>query len=1174
MKFLSWNCQGVGRPLTVRFLSQLSGVDRPDVVFLMETKCKRPRLEIIRRRLHMDHLFTVELIGLSGGLALLWRNPIVIDILSSSPRILDVTVTDMVANSYFVSCVYGDPIRALRPQVRLDRALCNHAWRMKFEEVFVTTKTSIGSDHTPLFINTDGRRFGGKRPFRFESIWFKHPDCPLVASAAWSSTVSGSPSSILDQKLNACRHDYIRWNKEVFGHVQSQISNLTSEIAGLQSVPLTDVINSELQSLKRSLDDALANEEELWRQKSRISWLKEGDKNTAFHSESIDLSSLDTVLDSVDSCVSHDTNVMLCAAPSLDEMPDALFAMSPLKSPSIDGFPPAFFQKYWDIIKDDLYLFVTSFFETGVMSSRAISDNVLIAHELFHYINKMKKGKKKLVALKLDMKKAYDRLEWPFIKHMLLKMGFSTHWVNMVMACVSSVTYQILINGEPRGTIIPSRGIRQGDPLSLALFILCSHALSCLLIKAKTTGNIKGIRVRNRAPLITHLLFTDDSLLFVEGKVDELYTLKPYLATYCQASGHEINLKKSCMTFSPNTHPRIKRWYSRIMKVPYGSGPKKYLGLPTDFGVSKATLFQDLSKKVHQRVEGWKSKLLSHAGKEVLMKSVVFSMSHYACMHFKLPASNHKSLRQMASNFYWGDTDGRPKMHWISWERLCLSKENGGLGFRDPSLLNSAFLSKAAWRLCIMWAASKLGLEKPYGRKKGVDWWFMLEYWKGTQVDIWSDAWIPTSSDYKVTSPNPNVLWLRKVADLIDQAIHTWRRDVLSAYFNDADVGRIMNINLSIFYCPDKLVWVARKNGVFSVRSAYHLLSNLEAARRLTFATSSRLHSWSTISSTIWKSIWKCQTLPKVQRFLWRACAHGLATGDALVRRNVHADPLCVRCGECETISQVLLGCSYARAVWFGSPLGSNYLLNANLDFSDWVSAWKSFSTLGKKESKSLITLYSFFCWHIWLSRNDLVFGRKTWQPNEVISAALRAFHEYSAVHMAGLSTSATPVASPPQWVAPIVGTVKCNCDASFLASLDRAGVGFLCRDHNGLSLKAFSCPSSFSDIMVGEALAVWLAMQEMVANDFERVVIESDSKSLITYIENGGGAAPFHVKTLVDDIIYLSLSFVSCSFGCISREINSVADSLARRALSLTCTTKWPLSSPWLCELCSSLPP
>ncbi|XP_043692868.1 secreted RxLR effector protein 78-like [Telopea speciosissima] len=155
----------------------------------------------------------------------------------------------------------------------------------------------------------------------------------------------------------------------------------------------------------------------------------------------------------------------------------------------------------------------------------------------------MKKGKKKLVALKLDMKKAYDGLEWQFIEHILLKMGFASHWVKMIMACLLPVSYQILINDAPRGTIVPSRGIRQGDPLSPALFILCSHTLSCLLQKAESDGDIKGIRVRNRAPPITHLLFADDSLLFAEGKLEELYVIKSCLSTYCKASGQEINLK-------------------------------------------------------------------------------------------------------------------------------------------------------------------------------------------------------------------------------------------------------------------------------------------------------------------------------------------------------------------------------------------------------------------------------------------------------------------------------------------------------------------------------------------------------------------------------------------------------------------------------------------------------
>ncbi|XP_043717783.1 uncharacterized protein LOC122665697 [Telopea speciosissima] len=327
----------------------------------------------------------------------------------------------------------------------------------------------------------------------------------------------------------------------------------------------------------------------------------------------------------------------------------------------------------------------------------------------------------------------------------------------------------------------------------------------------------------------------------------------------------------------------------------------------------------------------------------------------------------------------------------------------------------------------------------------------------------------------------------------------------------------------------------------------------------------------------VWKSIWNCKTLPKLQQFLWRACVSGLATGDALTRRNVHADPLCVRCGERETASHIILVCTYARAVWFGSPLGSISLLPDDQRFSDWIASWKLFSRLGKKESsqsRPLITLCSFICWHIWLSRNDLVFGHKVWQPTEVIAAAVKAFREYDANTSNVDSCSPTLVDRPLQWVAPTVDYVKCNCDASYAVDSAKSGIGFFCRDHNGQPMLAASNPSPFSDILVGEAIAVRFAMMEMIKVGFVWVMIESDNASLISYIKGGGGTSPLHIRAVVDDIVNVSSSFVSSCFFSIRREINSVADSLARRALALTCTTEWPISTPWLRELCFSLPP
>ncbi|XP_043693230.1 uncharacterized protein LOC122643699 [Telopea speciosissima] len=186
---------------------------------------------------------------------------------------------------------------------------------------------------------------------------------------------------------------------------------------------------------------------------------------------------------------------------------------------------------------------------------------------------------------------------------------------------------------------------------------------------------------------------------------------------------------------------------------------------------------------------------------------------------------------------------------------------------------------------------------------------------------------------------------------------------------------------------------------------------------------------------------------------------------------------------------------------------------------------------MGKKESRSLITLCSFVCWHIWLSRNDLVFGRKVWHPKEVISAAVKAFQEFNVIPSDAISYPPSMVALPQQWIAPTTDYVKCNCDASYSANLNKSGIGFICRDHNGLPLIAISSPSFFSDILVGEAIAVRLTMMEMITNGFERVMTESDNMNLITYIKDGGGTPPLHIRALVDDIIHLSSSFVSCFF-------------------------------------------
>lgn len=136
------------------------------------------------------------------------------------------------------------------------------------------------------------------------------------------------------------------------------------------------------------------------------------------------------------------------------------------------------------------------------------------------------------MTVKTDIAKAYDRLEWSFLRDTMIHMGFDPTWIEWIMKCVETVTYSTLINGQPRGNIIPTRGIRQGDHLCPYLFILCSEVLSHLLTSATTQNRLKGMKINNKGPTVNHLLFADDALFFCHAHPRSCRTLKSILNSY------------------------------------------------------------------------------------------------------------------------------------------------------------------------------------------------------------------------------------------------------------------------------------------------------------------------------------------------------------------------------------------------------------------------------------------------------------------------------------------------------------------------------------------------------------------------------------------------------------------------------------------------------------------
>ena len=398
-----------------------------------------------------------------------------------------------------------------------------------------------------------------------------------------------------------------------------------------------------------------------------------------------------------------------------DEIKVVLFQMGPTKAPGLDGMNALFYQKFWHVVGDNIVSTVLDYLNSSVMHpninhtnivlipkvknpekmvdfrpislcnvsykiiskvlanrlkqvlptiisptqsafvpGRLITDNILVAYETLHTMHGRKKVKKGSIALKLDINKAYDRVEWPFLQGMMQRMGFPDRWIGWVMGCVTTPTFSILINGKPYGNINPSSGIHQGDPLSPYLFLLCAEGLTSLLSKAENDGRIHGASICRKAPKMTNLMFANDSLLFCRATQGEVEVINEVLQVYAHASGQCINMDNSSVYFSSNTPSEQREEIVAALGVEQVEKFEAYLRLPTLVGRAKYQTFSYLKDRVWKKLQGWKGRMLSRVGKEVLIKAVAQSIPTYTMGVFLLPVKLCDELNAMCAKFWWG----------------------------------------------------------------------------------------------------------------------------------------------------------------------------------------------------------------------------------------------------------------------------------------------------------------------------------------------------------------------------------------------------------------------------------------------------------------------------------------------------------------------------------------
>ncbi|KAF5447955.1 hypothetical protein F2P56_033465 [Juglans regia] len=712
----------------------------PSLILLIETKCSRHKVELVRKKLGMSYSFVVDSKGASGGLAFLWNDFVHVDLLSYSQSHISVIIDKWGDNKGWICTgFYGNPMTSKRYQSwellpvldpsssnpwlclgdfneilhygeklgggprplaqmegfrtafngmwegsqftkeRLDRACANSAWIDKFGGFLVTTATTSSFDHRPLVVSLDpeGQKLiRGERPFRYEASWALREDCHKVVKEAWKRPeMVSNKLELATEGLTRCKESLRTWSKTLGGSTNKHVHMKIKQLSALQQADKGDLQGS-IQAVKKEIDQLLKEDDIHWKQRAKQRWLQEGDRNTKFFhqcaSQRRKKNTIKTVADKAGSIaktpeevgakfqhffqnlfttsnpegiskslsqlerkVTEEMNEALLRKYTKQEVKMAVFSMNPLSSPGPDGFPPAFYQNHWSLVED----------------------------EALHTMNNRMIGKEGYMALKLDMSKAYDKIEWKFLREVMIKMGFAQEWIQLVMNCVESVSYSILLNGSPQDLFKPTRGIRQGDPLSPYLFILCAEVLSSLLNHAEFSRAISGVPIARGMIHINHLLFADDSLLFCKANSLEWSRLLFVLSLYENASGQHLNKEKTSIHFSRNTSHENKELILRIAGVRSTQPYEKYLGLPALMGRSRNQSFNIILDRIRHKLSSNKVKLLSQAGKEIFIKSVIQSMPTYSMAVFKLPWALLKEINKLLRNYWWGQIEKERKIH-------------------------------------------------------------------------------------------------------------------------------------------------------------------------------------------------------------------------------------------------------------------------------------------------------------------------------------------------------------------------------------------------------------------------------------------------------------------------------------------------------------------------------
>ena len=856
------------------------------------------------------------------------------------------------------------------------------------------------------------------------------------------------------------------------------------------------------------------------------------------------------------------------------EIRRALFGMKPFKAPGPNGFQPLFYQKYWEVVSPSLIQLVRNVLEgvefpeglndaflvlipkmdnpqapnhfrpIGLCNSvykivtkvvvnrfkpllpslisptqcsfvprRQITDNIIIVQEMMHTMRR-KQGKKGLMAVKIDFEKAYDRLRWSFIRDSLLQLRLPQQMVDLVMNCIRSAKLQILWNGEPLEAFTPSRGIRQGDPLSPYLYVICMERLTHLIEFEISMGNWRPVRASRGGPLLSNLAFADDLILFAEASVDQAQVIRECLDKFCAASGSKVSFDKSRVYFSENTNLELRDSICTELQMEATSDLGKYLGVPTIHGRSTKGDYQYLVDRVNSKLAGWKAKTLSLAGRATLVQSCISTIPYYTMQSAKLPRATCDELDRKARKFLWGGNETVKKTHLVAWENVSKQKGEGGLGIRSMRQANAAFLAKLGWRILTepdaLWARV---LRSKYcaGRcdvhmfkaspgasnawrgitdhidvlKKGISW----AVGNGTKVMFWKHNWATKKPLIDLaTSEVPGEFQDVHVKDLWDKNTG-WKYELFAQYLA-AETLELIEAHdvLDDEEAIDEVYWNGSPSGGFTVSSTIQIVRN-----------SSNLDM---VNNSRWKKIWRAPVPQRVRMFLWLASQDRLMHNVNRFVRKFTSDPRCYVCGEGEeNTNHILRGCPAARIVWYSLGWDVNHLMQEP-DVDRWIER-----NLEEKTNWKVTEWPSIFAvtlWWLWKWRNERCFSREAKVPLDQVAFIFAKVGEF--LRATKLDIQHNGIIQPRverfiRWNYPPEGWVRLNTDGAAKGNPGKAGAGGIIRGSRGELFEAFAVNCGVCSCTCAELLGVLRGLAIAWNGGHRKVLLSVDSEVVVKWL-------------------------------------------------------------------------